>query len=199
MSSRDAAAAETYQQANARLDAAIHFAVERHAGQLRKVTTCPYIVHPLETMCILVSMRADINLLIAGVLHDTIEDTGTTRDELESRFGSDAASLVIAHSEDKSRTWEERKAISIEETRQGTRRLKMLVLADKVANLRSMYTDHKQVGEKLWERFHAPKDRQEWYYKSMYAALSEMGDDSDTAEVYREMAWLCGKLFRSIE
>ena len=61
-----------------RLNKAIIFATEKHSGQVRKSTTIPYILHPLEVMQILYSMRADTNLMIAGLLHDTVEDTDTS-------------------------------------------------------------------------------------------------------------------------
>lgn len=93
-----------------RLNEAIKFAVDRHAGQFRKATVHPYISHPLEAMVILQSMDADINLQIAGVLHDTIEDTDTTEDDIRALFGDDVADLVTSHSEDKSKTWDERKS-----------------------------------------------------------------------------------------
>jgi len=97
---------------NQRLNNAINFAVKYHTGQLRKGTTVPYIVHPLESMQILQRMNGDTDLLIAGVLHDILEDTQATEEEIAQIFGSEVAHLVAAHSEDKSKTWEERKTIA---------------------------------------------------------------------------------------
>lgn len=91
---------DDYKRENHLLEKAIHFATAKHAGQLRKGTTTPYIVHPLETMNILRSMNADTNLLIAGLLHDTVEDTDTTVEEIAEVFGTDVADLVGGHSED---------------------------------------------------------------------------------------------------
>mgnify|MGYP001064948096 CR=1 FL=1 len=125
-------------QDNARLDQAILFATERHAGQLRKGTALPYILHPLETMQILSNMQADINLQIAGLLHDTIEDTDTTAAEIAALFGDDVAALVNHHSEDKSKSWLERKTQALTALQTADDRLKMLVLADKLSNLRSI-------------------------------------------------------------
>ena len=86
------------------LNRAIIFATERHAGQVRKGTDTPYIVHPLETMLILSNMQADLNVQSAGLLHDTVEDTDTTLEEIAALFGDDVASLVGHHSEDKSKS-----------------------------------------------------------------------------------------------
>ena len=114
-------------QDNARLNQAILFATERHAGQLRKGTVLPYILHPLETMQILSNMQADINLQIAGLLHDTIEDTDTTAAEIAALFGDDVAALVNHHSEDKSKSWLERKTQALTALQTADDRLKMLV------------------------------------------------------------------------
>ncbi len=182
-------------EANALLNKAICFAVERHTGQLRKGTTRPYITHPLETMTILSSMNADTNLLIAGVLHDILEDTDTIREEITERFGHDVASLVLSHTEDKTRSWEERKQTAVKELKSASIRAKALVMADKVSNLRSMYADHKQVGEQLWERFNAPKDKQAWYYREIQDALYEMQEFPEMQDIYREMVALYNALF----
>ena len=91
---------------NTLFDTAINFAVAKHAGQMRKGSNIPYITHPLETMTILNSMRADLNLLIAGLLHDTLEDTDTSPNELLKLFNKEVAELVAAHTEDKTKSWE---------------------------------------------------------------------------------------------
>ena len=132
---------EQVQRDNARLNQAILFATERHAGQLRKGTTLHYILHPLETLQILTEMQADIDLQIAGVLHDTIEDTETTAEELTALFGDDVSMLVNHHSEDKSKSWAERKTTAIIAAKQADERIKMLILADKLSNLRAIARD----------------------------------------------------------
>ena len=172
---------------NERLDAAIKFAVDRHAGQLRKGTTNSYIRHPLEAMIILQSMNADIDLQIAGVLHDTVEDTDTTEEELRQLFGDEVADLVCAHSEDKSKTWEERKTHAIKELAEGDKRFKMLVMADKVSNLRAILKDYREFGDELWTRFNAPATKQAWYYSEIQDALWDMQNYPECAELYWEM------------
>lgn len=180
---------------NRRLDMAIIYAVEHHAGQFRKGTVRPYITHPLEAMQILHSMRADINLMIAGVLHDTIEDTEATEEGIRELFGDDVADLVTAHSEDKSKTWDERKTHAIEELAKADKRLKMLIMADKVSNLRSMASDYAQIGDELWNRFNAPVNKQAWYYSGIQDALYDMQNYPECAAVYWEMVGLYKDLF----
>lgn len=177
------------------IDQAIHYATDQHAAQFRKGTNVPYILHPLETMNILMHMNADTNLLMAGVLHDTIEDTGATYEDIVQQFGRDVANLVKAHSEDKSKTWQERKSATIEELKYADRRLKMLVMADKVSNLRSIAADYLSCGDKLWTRFNAPKEKQSWYYSEIQDALWDMQNDPDTSAVYWEMVGLYKDVF----
>lgn len=168
------------------LDKAVAFATERHAGQVRKGTALPYIVHPMEVMYILYRMGADDNLLMAGVLHDTIEDTGTTKEEILKLFGEDVANLVAGHSEDKSKTWKQRKTAAIKHLAKADKRFKMLVLADKLSNIRAIAADYAKIGDKLWERFNAPPEKQAWYYSSLDDALMSLADFEDTAEAYWE-------------
>lgn len=185
----------SYETGNDLLDRALLFAANCHEGQVRKGTSRPYIVHPIETMEILSEMKADISLLIAGLLHDTLEDTSATEEEIVQYFGMEVGFLVASHSEDKSKSWEERKKTAIQKARDGSMRLKMLVMADKVSNLRSLYRDKKQIGEKIWERFNAPKEKQAWYYSEMKKALGEMEHFSETKGIYLEMTKLCRLVF----
>ena len=179
----------------ARLNRAIVYAVEHHAGQFRKGSVLPYIFHPLEVMQLLQTMNADTNLLMAGVLHDTVEDTDATLEEIRELFGEDVAALVGHHSEDKSKTWQERKTHTILELAAADKRLQMLVLADKVANLRSTVTDFEKVGPALWNRFNAGFDKQKWYYTNLFDALKGLARYPECAKPVQEMETLCRRLF----
>lgn len=172
---------------SARIHDAIVFATKAHKGQVRKGTDIDYISHPLEVLQILTYMQADFNLQIAGVLHDTVEDTSVTLEQIRERYGEDVANLVGHHSEDKSKTWDERKTTAIEELEGADFRLKMLVMADKVSNLRSILADYQEQGEAIWSRFNAPKAKQAWYYSGIQDALAEMQNSNYTAEIYWEM------------
>ncbi|MCD7771106.1 MAG: HD domain-containing protein [Oscillospiraceae bacterium] len=187
---------ESITQENQKLNEAIIFAVNQHAGQLRKGTTRPYILHPIEVLQILHSMKADTNLMIAGLLHDTVEDTGATVDEIRERFGEDVAILVAAHSEDKSKTWDERKTFAIEELKTADKRLKMLVMADKLSNMRSIESDYNEIGEELWNRFNAPFEKQQWYYTGIKDTLCDMANYPETKECYEELVGIWERVFR---
>ena len=185
---------ETAKQ-NHSLEEAIQFAMDAHKGATRKGSNLPYILHPLETMQILASMDADINLMIAGVLHDTIEDTDTTLNDIYNRFGADVANLVNGHTEDKDQIWYIRKLTTIEALPHETIRQKMLTLADKLANMRSMYKDLKQLGDKLWERFNAPKEFQSWNYSKLCDGLEDLKNYKETADAYWELTNLFKDIF----
>lgn len=180
---------------NGMLEKAIQFAVNAHKGSVRKGTDHPYILHPIETLQILSAMDADTNLMIAGVLHDTLEDTEITLLDIYDQFGVDVAALVNAHTEDKRKIWYMRKLITITKLPDENIRQKMLVMADKVANMRNMLIDYKRLREGLWERFNSPKEFQAWYYSKLNDGLYEMQNYPETADVYWEMTALYKDLF----
>ena len=178
-----------------RLNTAIEFATQKHSGQFRKATAIPYIVHPLEVLQILYSMRADTNLMIAGVLHDTVEDTDTTLDEIREIFGDDVAELVASNSEDKSKSWDERKLHTITELATADVRVKMLIMADKLSNVRSIAYDYAIKGDELWTRFNAPKEKQAWYYDGILDALYDLQDIPQCEKAYWEITGLFKDVF----
>ena len=167
------------------LDRAILFATEAHRGAFRKGTRIPYILHPLEAAAIAATITVDCEVLAAAVLHDVIEDTAVTEEELLEVFGSRVAELVCAESENKRAdlpagdTWRIRKQETLDALRAEDRReVKILVLADKLSNMRSIHRDFRALGEALWERFNMKDpDQIGWYYRSIGEALeSELGE-----------------------
>ena len=131
--------------ANLRPDQAVlkaaHFAAQKHAGQRRKGAAAePYINHLLEVAELVASALAepDTNLVIAALLHDTVEDTGTTKEELAETFGSDVADLVMEVTDDKSLPKAERKRLQIAHASQISVRAQVIKLADKISNLRGI-------------------------------------------------------------
>ena len=181
---------------NELLNNAISFAVEKHKNGLRKGTKMPYIVHPLEVMHNLMLMGADKNLMAAGVLHDTVEDTDATLEEIAAKFGDDVAALVSSHTEkDKSLSWKTRKEIALEHLKHANKREQMLVLADKLSNMRAIARDYAELKEKLWDRFNRGKGSQAWYYRSGAASLIKLGEYEDTKALYGEFAELVDKVF----
>lgn len=175
------------------LDKAIIFATKAHSGAKRKGTNVPYIVHPIEAAAIVSSMTDDEEIIAAAVLHDVIEDTDATEDDLYARFGRRIADLVLNESEDKRKTlpaaltWKTRKqeTITFLET-EADRDAKMLALADKLANLRAIHRDQCIIGDKIWERFNEKnKEMHAWMYRSIEKALIELQDHPTWQEYHR--------------
>lgn len=177
-----------------RILAAARFAADKHAGQKRKgLAKEPYINHLIEVAELIAaaSETLDANLVMAGLLHDTIEDTDTTAHDLEERFGSDVTSLVLEATDDKSLPKETRKALQIETAPRKSPRAQTLKLADKISNLRSLLasppaewsSDRKrQYGEwarKVVQGFTAPnrvlKAQFDEAYAQLVASISEPG------------------------
>lgn len=154
---------------------AIIFATQKHEGQKRKGTDIPYIVHPMEVMQILTDMHCEEVVIIAGILHDTLEDTDTTPEEIREAFGENVLAIVQTESEDKSKTWKERKQRTVDELKEASTESKQVCFADKLSNIRSMYRDKLNVGEKIWERFNADKNNIAWYYRSIASTLKNNG------------------------
>ena len=188
----------TYEN-DGRLEKAIQYAMNCHQGGVRKGTTKPYILHPMEAVQILSSMNADTHLLMAGILHDTVEDTQATLLDIYELFGVDIAELVGGHTEDKRKSWEERKLNAINYAANAGKRHQMLILADKLANIRSMYADYKCHGDELWKRFNAPREKQTWYYKNMKESLKALAGYVETEDAYAEFAKLCDAVFGDVE
>ena len=176
------------------IDKAITFATKAHEGQLRKGTTRPFILHPLEVGTIVASMTEDQEVICAAILHDTIEDCEGITEELISReFSERVAKLVAEESEDKSKTWMERKTATIEKLKTAPWEIRMIGLADKLSNMRDIDRDYPVCGEELWNRFRM-KDKNVigWYYKSVRDSLEKTMKDT---EVYGEYCKLIEKNF----
>ncbi|MDQ5985089.1 MAG: hypothetical protein CSYNP_00793 [Syntrophus sp. SKADARSKE-3] len=153
---------------------AIEFAAKAHAGQYRKGTRVPYITHPLNVSKILIENGCPEYVIVAGILHDTIEDTPVTYKEIRKTFGQVIADLVSMVSEhDKSDTWENRKNHTIEKLKRLPDDAVILTLADKLDNIRSIREDLKLHGEDVWHRFKRSKEKQKWYYETLATIFSK--------------------------
>jgi myo-inositol-1(or 4)-monophosphatase len=164
------------------LEKAISFATKAHQGTTRKGTKTPYILHPLEAAAIVSSMTNDVEVMAAAVLHDVLEDTEITEDQLRFEFGNRIADFVCAESENKREdqpsadTWRLRKQETINDLYRETRiEIKMIALSDKLSNMRAINWDFQSIGDELWNRFNQ-KDKAQirWYYQSVADAISEL-------------------------
>ena len=178
---------------NELLNDAITYAATMHRSGLRKGMTMPYIVHPLEVMHILEVMTGDKYLMAAGVLHDVVEDTSATLEDVYARFGDDIGALVEGHTEKhKEDPWEKRKEEALAHLAKADAREQKLVLADKLANMRAIAHDYAKYGENLWQRFKRGKDAADAYYEQ--GKKYEMNDEQEKAVTYYQKAVDAGNL-----
>ena len=155
------------------IDKAMEFATKAHEGQFRKGTKRPYIVHPIEVGDIVSGMTRDKEVIAAAILHDTLEDCPQVTEEiLREEFGERVTTLVLHESEDKTKSWQERKSATIEYLKTAPLELMYIGLADKLSNMRDIDRDYLQLGEELWDRFRM-KDKKVigWYYISIMKSL----------------------------
>ncbi len=153
---------------------AIEFAAAAHRGQFRKGTRIPYLMHPLSAARTVIDAGCPEHVVAAAILHDIVEDTGHTVDEIRARFGSRVAELVEACSEPNHRdaTWESRKRHTVDALNSSTdQEILMVAIADKLDNIRSIREDHALRGEDTWKRFNRGREQQAWYYRSLSGAF----------------------------
>ena len=182
------------------LEEAIKFATDAHSGQIRKMTNTPYILHPLEVAAIISTMTADLDVMAAGVLHDTVEDCDVDPKEIKRLFGARVSALVQSETEDrtavnktKAESWQERKEESLlilKLTKDID--VKILWLGDKLSNIRSFYRAYKTKGNAFFEGLNQ-KDpaKQGWYYKTIAEYISELKDTF----AYKEYVQLVKEVF----
>ena len=180
------------------LDRAIVFAVKAHHNTERRGKGFPYIVHPMEAVEIVATITPDQELLAAAALHDTIEDTDVTVEDIRREFGDRIAELVHAESDQftegvsEEDSWHGRKQAAIDRLAAASHDAKIVAMGDKLSNMRAIYRDYKQQGDELWKIFHAKnKSDHEWHYRGLAASLSELKDTF----AYQEFVSLIDKVF----
>ena len=180
------------------LDRAIIFAVKAHAGTERRGKGFPYIVHPMEAMEIVATITPDQELLAAAALHDVVEDTEISADEIRREFGDRIAALVVAESDvfeegvSEEDSWHARKQAAMDRLAAAPRDAKIVAMGDKLSNMRAIARDYAVKGDELWKIFHAkdPRDH-EWHYRGLAAALEELKDTF----AYQEFVKLIDQVF----
>ena len=180
------------------LNKAIEFATKVHSEQFRKGTEIPYILHPLEAASIVGTMTTDDEVIAGAVLHDVVEDTDTTVEQVKELFGERVAELVAAESENKREdtpaqsTWKIRKQETLDHLKTAPIDVKMITLGDKLSNIRAIHRDYNKIGDELWQRFNQ-KDKNEhyWYYQGIADCLADLSH----YQAYKEYCELIRKTF----
>lgn len=175
------------------IERAIATAALLHRTQVRKggSTQIPYISHLLSVTEILARYTKDEATLVAGVLHDSIEDTEYTQDRLEQDFGKRVSDIVMGVTEDvemkraegKEASWEKRKEKYIAHLEQASQESMLVSCADKIHNLKSMITAFEEQGDALWVQFNAPIDRKLLLYCKVLEVVRGKIDHRVVAEL----------------
>lgn len=175
---------------------AIEFATQAHHGQFRKGTEIPYILHPLGVAEILIEHECSNEMVVAGILHDTLEDTSVTLDDIQANFGGRVAELVEVLSEPvKSDSWENRKQHTIGYLKSAPIEVLLISCADKLHNIRAIRRDYERYGEALWSRFNRPKAKQQWYYQSLAEVFISRAESDMSKSLFSEFQLEVNKVF----
>lgn len=179
----------------ARFEEALVYATQLHAGQVRKGTTIPYIAHLLAVAGIVLENGGNEDEAIAALLHDAIEDQGgaATREEIRRRFGNTVVEIVDSCTDAEimpKPPWKPRKEAYIARMRHASASVRLVSVADKLHNTRSILADYRVLGDALWHRFTGSKEGTLWYYRSLVTAYREAGTSPLIEELARVVAEL---------
>jgi (p)ppGpp synthase/HD superfamily hydrolase len=175
-----------------------------HADQKRKGDGLPYIIHPYSVAFILSTYTDDEDAIVAGLLHDTLEDVPEYEaEDLIKDFGERVYKIVQEVSEDKDpsdskekekASWQERKEKYIANLKNDSGDALMVSCADKIHNLTSMINAYKNQGDELWKNFNAPKDKILWFYGEVLNVMEEKSE-SDIVGELRKLYFKARELF----
>lgn len=175
------------------VDKSIKYAVDAHADTERRGKGFPYVIHVLEAMEIVSTITNDPELLAAAALHDTVEDTAVTVEDIRREFGQRVAGLVDAESDrfeagvSETDSWRTRKQAAIDRLAASSHDAKVVAMGDKLYNMRAIARDYREKGDALWSIFHAPggKPDHEWHYRGLAESLSELKGTAAYSEFVR--------------
>lgn len=165
-----------------RIIKAIEFATNEHDGQVRKSDGMPYIGHPMAVMALVQSVGGDEVTQIAALLHDVVEDTDTTFEEIEELFGTQVRGVVREVTEVGSEgavkaSWEDRKQASIDALHYKSYRGLLVTAADKLHNVMGLVEQLEIQGDALWDKFSRGKAKQLWVYGTQAKKLKECAEN----------------------
>ena len=155
------------------IEKALALALRAHEGQMRKDAPTPYLVHPVRVAILLARYGFPDEVVAAGLVHDVVEDTDVSLEEIRQELGEQVAALVAPVTHDDTLPWEEKKKAYIESVRAASEGAKAVATADKIANAESLLAAHAREGSAVWGYFNAGKEKKLWFEASMLAMLQE--------------------------
>ncbi len=159
-----------------RFERALVFVTQRHADQVRKGTKIPYVSHLLSVAALVIEAGGDEDDAVAALLHDAVEDQKATLSEVREMFGEPVAEVVEQCSdtdEDPKPPWRARKEEFIARIPSLTAGARLVTVADKLHNVRSILADYRAQGEVVWEKFNGGRAGTLWYYRAVTDALGD--------------------------
>ncbi|MFN2151430.1 MAG: HD domain-containing protein [Anaerolineales bacterium] len=173
-----------------RFEEALVFATQLHAQQIRKGSQTPYVAHLLGVTALVLENGGDEDTAMAALLHDAVEDQGglKTLNEIRKRFGTRVAEIVEACSDTftfPKPPWRKRKQAYLDHLPHTTPEARLVSLADKLHNARSILRDLSQDGELVWNKFNGGKQGTLWYYHSLVEIFQQLEDNFLVAELSR--------------
>ncbi len=151
---------------------ALRLAVVAHKEQVRKTDGSPYVVHPIMVGMMLKEYGFSEEVVAAGFVHDVIEDTPVTEEELRAELGNEVCDYVMAVSEDTDLPWEERKQQYVDAVVVASEGAKAVCIADKIHNAESLIDNHKTLGIAVWDVFSKDKEKKLWFEELVYEKVS---------------------------
>lgn len=155
------------------IEKADQFAERAHKGQMRKGSHTPYIVHPRAVAGILAAHGFSDTVVAAALVHDTVEDTPVTLDEVRREFGDEVARLVEPVTHDDTLSWEDKKQKYIDTVRVASDEVKAIATADKIHNAQSLLASYDTEGPVVWTHFNRGREQKLWFEEAMLAMLQE--------------------------
>ena len=150
------------------IEKATMVALNAHSGQKRKDDNSPYIAHPFMVAIKLAQNGFSEEIIAAALVHDVLEDTNVSENDLRKELGETILNVVKTLSEDKSLPWEERKKKYIESVRNGSEGAKAVSISDKIHNAEGVLAAYELEGPKIWKYFNRGRDSKIWFEKECF-------------------------------
>jgi (p)ppGpp synthase/HD superfamily hydrolase len=173
-----------------RFTEALIYATQLHADQVRKGSSTPYVAHLLAVTALVLEAGGDEDIAIAALLHDAVEDQGglETLAEIRKLFGERVAYIVDQCSDAYTipkPPWRGRKEKYIERLRGASQEVRLVSLADKLHNARSLIRDLQEYGKPTWEKFNGGQEGTIWYFTTLVEVFKETESDFMVEELER--------------
>lgn len=148
---------------------ALEFVKNYHSKQVRDTSGRPYLNHCLEVARIIHKYKYSEEYVLAGLLHDTVENTEATFDQIESKFGEEVTNIVRGVTEDNDPTlsWTDRKLKYIQTVSRGSEGIIVVSAVDKFHNVTEIFQDWLKIGDMIFLRYNESKEKHKWFFRSL--------------------------------